>query len=139
LRSYRQIAVFSVSTIAGDTCRGFEMAIVMLSALAGALCGLFRCRVIIIIPLTAAIVLVSVTNGLVVHTDTWLVVTEAIGSIAVLQATYASIGLALRRLRSQPDLPFIQATIGRELRAELEIPRNLPPYLSTLVARLQAA
>jgi hypothetical protein len=115
------------------------MAIVMLSALAGALCGLFRCRVIIIIPLTAAIVLVSVTNGLVVHTDTWLVVTEAIGSIAVLQATYASIGLALRRLRSQPDLPFIQATIGRELRAELEIPRNLPPYLSTLVARLQAA
>jgi hypothetical protein len=36
-------------------------------------------------------------------------------------------------------MPQVQAAIGQQLRAELEVPCDLPPEMASLVLRLKAA
>jgi hypothetical protein len=92
-------------------------------------------------PLLAAGALLS---GIRFGTPAWLIVVEVFGSIAAPQVTFMAVSLALfafkRHLaRSSKLIPHAQTAIGRQLRAELEVPGILSPDLARLVSQLTFA
>jgi hypothetical protein len=92
-------------------------------------------------PLLAAGALLS---GIRFGTPAWLIVVEVFGSIAAPQVTFMAVSLALfafkRHLaRSSKLIPQAQTAIGRQLRAELEVPGILSPDLARLVSQLSFA
>jgi hypothetical protein len=61
------------------------------------------------------------------------------GSIALPQFTFVAVSLTNHLTRRTRLIPQIRTAIGQQLRAELEVPRNLPPDLAALVTRLSHA
>jgi hypothetical protein len=133
-------AVFSLWIPHWDFCWGInKMAFVILGAVIGASCALLRRRLLLILALSALLALVATLGGTILHADRWMIAAMVFGSVAALQLTYVAVGLMLHLVRFRKLIPPIQTAIGRRLRAELEVPRSLPPELSALVARLRAA
>jgi predicted histidine transporter YuiF (NhaC family) len=115
------------------------MIFVAIGAAAGVLLALFRGHVLLAIVASAFFAAVVALFGL------WLghsFVQSALvgcGSIAAVQLCYMALGLALEPFRAENYIPQIQDSIGQQLRAELELPRCLPPKMANLVAQLEAA
>jgi hypothetical protein len=65
-----------------------------------------------------------------------VIATEVLGLIAASQFAYAPVSLTLHLVRSRNSLIQVRVAIGRELHAELEVPRALPTELSALMAQL---
>ena len=62
---------------------------------------------------------------------------EVFGTIAASQLVFVAVSLTHYRVRSTRLIPHVQAAIGKELRTELEVPRDsVPPKLAVLVDRL---
>jgi hypothetical protein len=68
-----------------------------------------------------------------------VIVTELLGSIAASQFTYASVSLTHHLIRPRKLMVEARSAIGRELRAELELPCSLPPELSLLITQMNLA
>ena len=115
------------------------MAFVALGVVIGASCALLRRRVYVMLALTVLLAMVSALGGISLHNHPWVVVAQVFGSVIALQFVYAAVSLVMHLVRFRQLIPHVQTVIGRQLRAELEVPRNLTPELSTLVAQLQAA
>jgi hypothetical protein len=115
------------------------MAFVIAGTAIGGLCAILRCRVIMMLALSALLAVSAVLGGMIFHTHPWAIAAEALGSITVFQFAYVAVGLSRHLVRSRRLIPHVRAAIGQQLSSELEVPRNLPPELSRLVAHLQAA
>jgi hypothetical protein len=81
----------------------------------------------------------TVPGGITVHAHPWVIGVQALGSITALQFVYIAVGLTVHLVCFRKLIPHVQMAIGRRLRAELEVPRGVPPELSVLVARLPSA
>ena len=55
------------------------------------------------------------------------------------QLVYLAVSLIADLTRSTRLIPHVQTAIGQELRAELEVPRDLPPQMARLVTQLSHA
>jgi hypothetical protein len=115
------------------------MAFLVLGIVIGASCALFRRRVATMLAGSTLLGAVVVLSGVTAHVSAWVIVAEAVGAITVLQFVYVAVGLTVHFVRFRKLIPHIQISIGRRLRAELEIPRSLPSELSALIGRLEAS
>ena len=82
--------------------------------------------------LAVGVVLMGIASG----TYLGVIAAEVFGSIAAPQFAFVAVSLTDHLIRSFRLIPQVQAAIGRQLRAELEAPRSLPPELDALVTRL---
>jgi len=115
------------------------MAFVVLGIVIGGSCALLRRRVWAMIALSVLLAGIAALGGMSLHSHPWVIAAQVFGSVIALQFVYAAVSLAVHLARFRKLMPHVQTVIGRQLRAELEVPRNLPPELSALVAQLQAA
>jgi hypothetical protein len=115
------------------------MAFIILAVVIGLLCALLRYRALMMLAVSVLLAGDAVISGIILHAHSWMIAAEVLGSITALQFAFVALGLTLHFVRFRKTLPHIQAAIGQQLRAELEVPRDLPPDLSSLVERLQAA
>jgi hypothetical protein len=115
------------------------MMAVLLAIVIGASCALGRFRIPLVLAASAVLAAGAVVSGIVLRTHPWVIAAQGIGSIAVLQFVFVAVGLTRHYFQSRAAMPQIQLAIGQALQAELEVPRNLPPQLATLVAKLQPA
>jgi hypothetical protein len=130
------VCAFSLGTVE----RGIKaMAFVILGVVFGAFCALLRYGVLMMLALSALLAVGVVLGGIIFHTHIWAIAAEAVGSIAASQFTCVAVSLTRHLVHSRRLIPQVQAAIGQQLGAELEVPRSLPPELSALVAQLQAA
>jgi hypothetical protein len=133
-------AIFAAWIIFGDREQGDKtMAFVVLGIVIGGSCALLRRRVCTMMALTVLVAVVAALGGISLHSHPWVIAAQVFGSVIALQFVYAAVSLAVHLVRFRKLIPHVQTVIGRRLRAELEVPRNLPPELSALVAQLQAA
>jgi hypothetical protein len=115
------------------------MALILFGIVIGTLGALLRQRALMLVALSASLGIGAAVISVVLQAHPWIIVGEVVGSITASQFVYLAVGLTVHIVRSRAVMPQVQAAIGQKLRTELEVPRNLPPELSTLVAQLQTA
>jgi hypothetical protein len=115
------------------------MVFVAVGAPIGTLLDLLRGRILLAILVNAFFAIVVALCGILLGYHLGLSALVGFGSIAVVQISYLALGFTLDLFPSKNVMPQIQAAIGQQLRAELEVPRDLPPEMASLVLRLQAA
>jgi hypothetical protein len=115
------------------------MAFVIFGVAIGALCAVLRYPVLMMLPMGGLLAIGAVLNGIIVHAHPGVIATEVFGCMAASQFAYASVSVTRHLVRSKEMMLQAQAAIGQELRAQLEVPRNLPSELSLLMAQLQLA
>jgi hypothetical protein len=108
------------------------MAFVISGVAIGALCAFFRHRALIMLPVGALLTVGAVVSGVIFHAHPWVIATEVFGSIAASQFTYVAVSLTHHLVRSR-GLMIADPSSNRQLSAQLEAPRSLPPELSALV------
>jgi hypothetical protein len=113
------------------------MAFVVFGVAIGGLCALLRYRVLMMLAVSAFLAVGSVLGGIIFHAHPWAIVAEAFGSVVAFQFTYLAVSLSLHLDRSRRLIPQVRTAIGQRLRAELEVPRSMPPELSALVEQLR--
>jgi hypothetical protein len=109
---------------------------ILCSIAVGALCALLRCRVHVTLAVSALGAAGATGSGVIFHDHLWIVVAESFGFIIALQFSYVAVGLMLQYFRFRAVIPQMRASIGQNLKTELEIPHSLPLELSLLVAQL---
>jgi hypothetical protein len=115
------------------------MAFVILCTLIGVACAVLNRGVLLILAVSVVLAVIAAFGGLVLHAAPWGIAAVAFGSVAALQSSYTAVGLTLHLVRFGKLILPAQTAIGRQLSAQLEVPRNLPPELFAIVARLRAA
>jgi hypothetical protein len=115
------------------------MTFVMLGVAAGVSCAFLRHPFLPLLPISALLAAGAVLTGIACGTHPGMIVAEVFGSIAAPQFAFVAISLTDHLIRSSRLIPQVQAAIGRQLRAELEVPRSLPPELAALVTQLVRA
>jgi hypothetical protein len=105
----------------------------------GTLLALLRGGVLLVILVNAFFAIVVALCGLLLGYHLGLSVLVGFGSVTAVQVSHLAFGLALDLFPSKNFMPEVQAAIGQQLRAELEVPCDLPPEMTSLVLRLQAA
>jgi hypothetical protein len=115
------------------------MAFVGISATVGALLAFLRGSVLWVTLASAFFVSVVTLYSLLLgyHLGTSALV--GFGCVAAVQLSYLALGLSVDLFPSQNFIPQIQAAIGQQLGTEIEVPRELPPKMASLVLRLEAA
>ena len=81
----------------------------------------------------------AVLSGVVLGAHTLVIATEGFASVAAPQVAFVAVGLTRHLVLAMRLIPHVQAAIGQQLRAQLEVPRSLSPELAALVAQLGRA
>ena len=115
------------------------MVFVTVGAPIGTLLALLRGRILLAILVNAFFAIVIAMCGLLLGYHLGVSALVGFGSIAAVQISYLALAFTLDLFSSKNVVPQVQAAIGQQLRAELEVPRDLPPEMASLVLRLQAA
>ena len=115
------------------------MAFVAVGAAIGTVLALLRGRVFLVILVSAPFAIVVALCSLLLGHQLWLSALVGVTSVAAVQLCYLVLGLTLDLFPAQNLMPQVQAAIGQQLRAELEVPRDLPHEMASLVMRLEAA
>jgi hypothetical protein len=113
------------------------LAFVILCTLIGVACALLHRGVLLILAVSVLLAVVAVLGGLFLHSASWGIAAAVVGSVAASQSAYTAAGLTLHLIRFGKLILPAQTAIGRQLRAQLEVPRSLPPELFALVAQLR--
>jgi hypothetical protein len=133
-------SLFSLRVSSGEVFKGEQrMAFIIFGIAIGALCALFRYRVLMIVPLSCLLAAAAALNGMIIHAHVSVIATEVLGGVVALQFMYVSVSVTRHLVGSKNMVLEVQTAIGKELRTELEVPRNLPPELSALVTQLRLA
>jgi hypothetical protein len=111
---------------------------------AGVGCAFVRYPVFLLLTVCPLLAAGALLSGIRFGTHAGLIAVDVFGSIAVPQITFVAVslaGFAIRRYlaRSSRLMPQVQAAIGQQLRAELEVPRTLSPDLAHLVSQISFA
>ena len=101
-----------------------HLVFVAVGAAIGTLLALLRGRILLAILVNVFFAIVVALCGLLLGYHLGLSALVGFGCIAAVQVSYLALG---------------QAAIGQQLRAELEVPCDLPPEMASLVLRLKAA
>jgi hypothetical protein len=112
------------------------MAFVMFGVAAGVSCALLRYPFLPLLPIGAVLAAGAALIGIACGSHPGVIGAEIFGSIAAPQFAFIAVSLADHYVRSKTLIPQVQAAIGRQLRAELEVPHTLPLELAALAARL---
>jgi hypothetical protein len=112
------------------------MMFVMFGVAAGVSWAFLRYPFLPLLPMGALLAIGAATTGIAFGTHPGVTAVEVFGSIAGPQFAFAAVSLTNHLVRSSRLIPQIQAAIGRQLRAQLEVPRGLPPELAALVTQL---
>ena len=123
----------------GSIRRCRVMMFVAFGVAAGVLCAFLRYPPISLAAICALLALGAVLTGIVLGTHPGVIAVEVFGSIAVPQFTFVAVSLTNHLTRRTRLIPQVRAAIGQQLRAELEVPRDLPPDLAALVTQLSHA
>jgi hypothetical protein len=115
------------------------MAFVILCALIGIARAVLNSGALLILAASVLLAVVATLGAVLLHAPPWGIAAVVFGSVAVLQSAYTAAGLTLHLVRFGKLIPPAQTAIGRQLGAQLEVPRTLPSELSVLVARLKAS
>jgi hypothetical protein len=116
------------------------MDFVIFGAVTGISCALLRCRLPMLLSLSALLAMGVALSDVALHTHhPWQTVAHCVGFVVVLQFVYVAVSLTLDLARFRNLMPAAQKVIGRRLRVELEVPRDLTPELSSLIAKLSPA
>jgi hypothetical protein len=115
------------------------MTFVMFGVAAGVSCALLRYPLLPLLPMGALLAAGAALTGIALGTHPGVIVAEVFGAIAAPQFVYVAISLTDHLTRLARLIPQAQAAIGKQLSSELEVPRDLPPELATLVAQLGPA
>ena len=115
------------------------MMFVAFGVAAGVLCAFLRYHPISLAAIGALLAAAVLLTGIVFGTHPGVIAVEVFGSIAVPQFTFVAVSLTDHLTRRTRLIPQIRTAIGQQLRAELEVPRNLPPELAALVTELSHA
>jgi hypothetical protein len=116
-----------------------DMMFVAFGVAAGVLCAFLRYPPISLAAIGALLAADAMLTGIVVGTHPGVIAFEVFRSIALPQFTFVAVSLTNHLTRRTRLIPQIRTAIGQQLRAELEVPRNLPPDLAALVTRLSHA
>ena len=112
------------------------MIFVMFGIAAGVSFAFLRYPFLPLPPIGVFLAVGAVLMGLASGTHLGVIAAEVFGSIAAPQFAFVTVSLTDHLIRSSRLIPQVQAAIGRQLRAELEAPRRLPPELAALVTQL---
>jgi hypothetical protein len=112
------------------------MMFALLGVAAGVLCAFLRYPFISLAAIGALLATGAVLAGIVLRAHPGVIAVEVFGSIAAPQFAFAAVSLTDHLIRRTRLIPQVRAAIGQQLRAELEVPRSLPPELATLVTQL---
>ena len=123
----------------GSIRRCRVMMFVAFGVAAGVLCAFLRYPPISLAAICALLAVGAVLTGNVLGTHPGVIAVEVFGSIAVPQFTFVAVSLTNHLTRRTRLIPQVRAAIGQQLRAELEVPRDLPPDLAALVTQLSHA
>jgi hypothetical protein len=130
--------LFFCALVRGDYGGG-TMTFAIFGAAMGALCAVRYRQVFFLLLLSTMLAAGIAISEFIRHDHSWLIVTKAVIAVSAMQLIYVLIALSLHLFRSTRSmLPFVQAAIGKQLCAELEVPYSLPLELSVLVAQLRA-
>ena len=116
-----------------------HLVFVAVGAAIGTLLALLRGRILVAILVNVFFAIVVALCGLLLGYHLGLSALVGFGCIAAVQVSYLALGLTLDLFPSDNVIPQVQAAIGQQLRAELEVPCDLPPEMASLVLRLKAA
>jgi hypothetical protein len=114
------------------------MVFVAVGALAGAVLASRRYRAFLLVPVAASMAAVAFLVGIVHGSHPGAIALEVLGSIVAPQFAYVALSLTAHLTRLAKLVPQVQAAIGQQLRAQLEVPRRLSPELADRVTQLQA-
>ena len=112
------------------------MTFVMFGVAAGVSLAFLRYPFLPMPPIGVLLAVGAVLMGIASGTHPGVIAAEVFGSIAAPQFAFVAVSLTDHLIRSSRLIPQVQAAIGRQLRAELEAPRSLPPELAALVTQL---
>jgi hypothetical protein len=114
------------------------MTFVFLGLAAGGTCALLRYQVFTMLATCVVVAAGATFVGVVSQTPAWAIVASVVGALAALEFTYVAVALTRHLVQSRRQLPQVQAAVGKQLRAELELPYDLPLKLDALIGRLPA-
>jgi hypothetical protein len=115
------------------------MAFAAVGAAIGTMLALLRGQVLLVILVSAFFAIIITLCGLLLGDQLGLSALVGFASVAAVQVFYLAVGHILDLFPSENFMPQVQAAIGRQLRAEFEVPFDLPTEMASLVSRLEAA
>ena len=118
---------------------GRAMVFVALGAVAGLLLAVRRYPFFLLAPIVGFLAVGALLFGIIHGSHPGTIGLEVLGSVAAPQLVYLAVNLTADLTRSTRLIPHVQTAIGQELRAQLEVPRDLPPQMARLVTQLSHA
>lgn len=100
------------------------------------LCAFLRYPVVPLLPVSALLAIGAVLSGIALGAHPGVIAVKGFASIAAPQFAFIAVSLTQHLVLSIRMIRHVQTTIGQQLRAQLEVPRGLPPELAALVTRL---
>jgi hypothetical protein len=115
------------------------MVFVALGAVAGTVLAVRRCPFFLLVPIVGFLAVGALLFGIIHGSQPGTIGVEVLGSLAAPQLVYLAVSLTADLTRSTRLIPQVQTAIGQELRAQLEVPGDLPPQMARLVTQLSHA
>src|SRR5262249_6092041 len=115
------------------------MVFVAVGAVAGLVLAVRRYPFFLLVPIIGFLAVCAMLFRIIHRRHPGTIGVEVLGSVAVPQLVYLALSLTADLTRPTRLIPHVQTAIGQELRAQLEVPRDLPPQMARLMTQLSHA
>jgi hypothetical protein len=93
----------------------------------------------LLVPIAGFLAVSALFVGIVHGSHPGTIGVEVLASVMAPQLIYLAVGLTADLTRSTGLTPHARTAAGQELHAQLEVPRDLPPEMGSLVTRVSHA